>query len=187
MVSLRLMRKSLELVQRIRLSGADYARWKGVTVGSDCRILTRTFGSEPFLIRIGNRVGVSSGVAFITHEGGTWLLRDERGRRQHSAPIRIGNNCVIGYGAILLPGVEIGDNVIVGAGSVVSRSIPSVSVVAGNPARRLCSFSEWSMRPFRHEADAVGPTWRERVLSITSPHRRKILEPSHRSVQSAIP
>jgi acetyltransferase-like isoleucine patch superfamily enzyme len=47
---------------------------------------------------------------------------------------KIGNNCRIGSNVTLLP-VEIGDNVVIGAGSVVTKDIPSNSIVYGNPAR----------------------------------------------------
>jgi maltose O-acetyltransferase len=50
-------------------------------------------------------------------------------------PIVIEDNVWIGGGAILLPGVRIGRNAVVGAGSVVSRSVPANTAVAGNPAR----------------------------------------------------
>jgi len=49
--------------------------------------------------------------------------------------IVIEENVWIGGGAILLPGVRIGRNAVVGAGSVVTRSVPASTVVAGNPAR----------------------------------------------------
>lgn len=52
---------------------------------------------------------------------------------------RIGANCFIGGRALILPGVEIGDGCVVGAGSVVTRSVPAGSLVAGNPARILRS------------------------------------------------
>ena len=44
---------------------------------------------------------------------------------QYNAPVHIGENCWIGAGALILPGVTIGDNVVIGAGSVVTRDIPS--------------------------------------------------------------
>jgi len=52
-------------------------------------------------------------------------------------PIRIGNECFFGDNVVVLPGVTIGDNVVVGAGSVVTKDIPSNTVVAGNPAKPI--------------------------------------------------
>ena len=49
--------------------------------------------------------------------------------------IVIGNDVWIGGGVIVLPGVTIGDNCVIGAGSVVTRSIPSNSLVVGNPCQ----------------------------------------------------
>ena len=56
---------------------------------------------------------------------------------QYNLPVRIGNNCWIGTGAIILPGVTIGDNVVIGAGSIVTKDIPSNVVAVGNPCRVL--------------------------------------------------
>ncbi|MEM7654680.1 MAG: sugar O-acetyltransferase [Bacteroidota bacterium] len=52
-----------------------------------------------------------------------------------AAPIRIGDNCWIGGGAIICPKVSIGDNTTIGAGSVVTKDIPSNVFAAGNPCR----------------------------------------------------
>ncbi len=56
---------------------------------------------------------------------------------QYNAPIHIGENCWIGAGALILPGITIGDNVVIGAGSVVTKDIPSNVVAVGNPCRIL--------------------------------------------------
>ena len=56
---------------------------------------------------------------------------------QFNAPIKIGRNCWIGAGAIVLPGVSIGDNSVIGAGSVVTKDIPSNVVAVGNPCKVL--------------------------------------------------
>ncbi len=56
---------------------------------------------------------------------------------QYNAPVRIGKNCWIGAGVVIVPGVTIGDNVVVGAGSVVTRDLPSDVVAVGNPCRVL--------------------------------------------------
>lgn len=61
---------------------------------------------------------------------------------QYNAPIRIGRNCWIGAGAIILPGVNIGDNTVIGAGSVVTKDIPSGVVAVGNPCRVLREINE---------------------------------------------
>ncbi len=50
-------------------------------------------------------------------------------------PITIGDNCWLGGGVVVCPGVRIGERTVIGAGAVVTRDIPSDSVAAGNPAR----------------------------------------------------
>lgn len=61
---------------------------------------------------------------------------------QYNAPVRIGKNCWIGAGVIVLPGITIGDNVVVGAGSVVTKDLPSNVVAVGNPCRILREVNE---------------------------------------------
>ena len=51
--------------------------------------------------------------------------------------ISIGSGCFIGVRAIILGGVKIGDNSIVAAGSVVTKSFPPFSVIAGIPAKKV--------------------------------------------------
>ena len=58
-----------------------------------------------------------------------------RKKYQYNAEVRIGKNCWIGAGTVIVPGVTIGDNVVIGAGSVVTRDIPSGNVAYGNPCR----------------------------------------------------
>ena len=61
---------------------------------------------------------------------------------QYNLPVRIGKNCWIGAGAVILPGVTIGDNTVVGAGSVVTRDLPANVVAVGNPCRVLRPIGE---------------------------------------------
>lgn len=60
---------------------------------------------------------------------------------EFSKSISIGNDCWIGGGAIILPGVSIGNNCVVGAGSVVTKDIPDNSMVVGNPAKVIKSLA----------------------------------------------
>lgn len=61
---------------------------------------------------------------------------------QYNMPIRIGRNCWLGAGVIVMPGVTIGDNVVIGAGSIVTKDIPSDVVAVGNPCKVLRPVSE---------------------------------------------
>lgn len=65
---------------------------------------------------------------------------------QYNMPVRIGKNCWLGAGVIVMPGITIGDNVVVGAGSIVTKNIPSNVVAAGNPCRVLREVNERDKR-----------------------------------------
>jgi len=126
-------------------------RKAGLTIPDDCRLMDiPDFGSEPYLITIGQHVGISSDVMFITHDGGTYVFRDQERYRSviKYGRIQILDNCVIGQRAIILPGVTIGPNSVVAAGAVVTRSVPPNVLVAGNPAKPVLSiqqYAEWSL------------------------------------------
>lgn len=61
---------------------------------------------------------------------------------QYNASVHIGENCWIGAGAVIVPGVTIGNNVVIGAGSVVTKDIPDGVVAVGNPCRVLRKVGE---------------------------------------------
>ena len=80
----------------------------------------------------------------------------------------MGNNCFIGYGSIILPGVKIADNCIVGAGSVVTKSVlKENSVVAGNPAKYICSLEDYLKRSESHLVNLDNMT-REQIKNVVS-------------------
>ena len=62
-------------------------------------------------------------------------MRNGTSGPESGQPIVIGEDCWFGGQVIVLPGVTIGNGVVVGAGSVVTKSVPDMVVVAGNPAR----------------------------------------------------
>ncbi|MGY1601159.1 acyltransferase [Geodermatophilus sp. SYSU D00815] len=119
-----------------------------MTVGADCRFLgveRGTFGSEPYLITVGNHVTLT-GVRMVTHDGGVWVLREKYPDIDVVGRIVIGDNVFVGLGVIVLPGVTIGANSIVAAGSVVTRDVPPGSVVAGTPAKVIRTVAEYEQR-----------------------------------------
>lgn len=61
---------------------------------------------------------------------------------QYNLPVKIGRNCWLGAGVIVVPGVTIGDNTVIGAGSVVTKDIPSNVVAVGNPCKVLRPINE---------------------------------------------
>lgn len=61
---------------------------------------------------------------------------------QYNASVKIGKNCWLGAGVIVVPGVTIGDNTVIGAGSVVTKDIPGNVVAVGNPCRVLREINE---------------------------------------------
>lgn len=61
---------------------------------------------------------------------------------QYNKSIRIGRNCWIGAGAVIVPGVHIGDNAVIGAGSIVTKDIPLDVVAVGNPCKVLREIDE---------------------------------------------
>lgn len=112
----------------------QYARELGVTIGDNCRLIgSPNWGSEPWLITLGNHTEVSFDCAFITHDGATWVFRNEEKYKNvvKFGKINIGNDCFIGARSTIMPGVSIGDKSIVAACSFVNKSIPSGEVWGG--------------------------------------------------------
>jgi len=132
-----------------------YLRSQGSVIGKNCDLICGVwgFGTEPYLIHIGNNVTLAGGVNLITHDGGTRAFRSVEDRWTKECGsygrINIGDNVFIGMNSIILPGVEIGSNVVIGAGSVVTKSIPSNSVYAGNPAHFIRSLEEYRENSLR--------------------------------------
>lgn len=123
-----------------------FARSIGVKIGTNVNFYGMSrhmFGSEPWMISIGNNVYITAEVQFVTHDGGTLILRKEIPDLEWSAPIKIGNDVYIGIRTIILPGVTIGNRCIIGAGSIVSKSIPDNSVAAGVPAKVIKTTDEY--------------------------------------------
>ncbi len=161
-----MIEKLLDIWRRRMWAPQDYARFLGVKIGDNCDIDTKFFGSEPYLITIGNHVQVTNDVKFFTHGGG-WIFRERYPNFDTFGKITIKDNVYIGNNAMLLPGVTIGNNVIIGAGSVVTKSVGDNTIVAGNPAKVVGRVDELEQRMLLYNVNTKGKSVVE---------KRKILE-----------
>ncbi|OKL37660.1 acyltransferase [Domibacillus mangrovi] len=161
--------KKISRIYKIKKNPIEYARKIGVDVGKDCRFLgikSGTFGSEPYLIKIGNHVTLTSGVQFITHDGGVWIFRKEIQDIDVFGKIIVGDNVFIGISSIIMPGVTIGNNVVIGAGSVVTKNIPSNSIAAGVPAKVINTYDEYKVKSLRNSLNIknIEPDLKKKIL-----------------------
>lgn len=127
------------------VSPEKYARHIGVLIGKNCLISTRYWSSEPYLIQIGNNVQITDNVSFHTHGGGN-CIRNEFPDFDVFGKIIIEDWVYIGAWSHIMAGVTIGKGSLVAAGAVVTKSVPPHTVVAGNPAKVICSTKEYLER-----------------------------------------
>ena len=140
--------KNVKLAQFVNLYGCEIGDetkigafveiQKNARVGVRCKISSHTFVCEG--VTIEDNVFVGHNVAFIndTYPRATTPDGELQTERDWKVdPTLIKKGASIGSGATILCNVTVGENAIVGAGSVVTKSVPANTVVAGNPARVL--------------------------------------------------
>lgn len=141
------IKKIYRFVYRIiaqRLNRVGWAQKIGVNTNGKLYIYGDVdWGTEPWLITLGDNVYLTNDIRFINHDGGTLLFRDRVPDLEITKPITVGNNVYVGNNVLFLPGVNIGNNVIIGAGAVVTRDIPDNSVAVGVPARVIKTADEY--------------------------------------------
>lgn len=123
--------------------GAFVEIQKNAKVGSNCKISSHTFICEG--VTVEDHVFIGHGVVFIndtypraTNPDGS--MQTEANWKVETSVVKRGAS--IGSGATILANVTIGENAIVGAGSVVTKSVPANTIVAGNPAKVLRSIEQ---------------------------------------------
>lgn len=142
---MKILRKLFDIYKRFFWTLEKQAIRAGVNIGDNNFISSHFWSSEPYLITIGDNCQITDGVSFFTHGGGG-AVRKQYPQFDTFGKIKLGNYVYIGSGAKIMPGVTIGDNVLVAAGSIVTKSIPSNVVVAGNPAQYICTINDYIER-----------------------------------------
>jgi len=140
-----LMKVKYRLCGRNKEIISNYFRKMGMTIGSNCNIVSNIATTEGFLISLGNNVTLSAGVTLITHDNS--ISKVLTNTTDLFGKIQIGNNCFIGNRAIVLYGVSLADNIIVAAGSVVTKSFnESGIIIGGNPAKKIGTWDSFANR-----------------------------------------
>lgn len=133
----------------------EYIESMGGVVGKGTRFITPIkchFDiNRADYIKIGNNCCLSM-VSILAHDFSWYTFLESKDTLLPDAggKVIIGNNCFIGYQALILKDTCIGDNVIIGARSVVKGNIPSNTVWAGVPAKQLCTIDEYFERKFNN-------------------------------------
>lgn len=148
-----LMIRTLQLLTLILPGGQSLRvllhRARGVKIGKNVWISYNVILETgfPHLITIDDSAFIGIGVIVIAH-----FKETRRG-------VRIGKQAFIGPGVIILPDVEIGEGAVVTAGSVVTRSVPSMTVVQGNPAVPIakCGVPLWPDTPLKEFSRRLKP------------------------------
>lgn len=144
-----MIRQTLSLaVNTVRLhrDPVRYFRRQGVEIGEGVEIFGAnlfTFGSEPYLVSIGNQVTISHNVDFITHDGGLRVARTKYPNAYFYGRIRVADHCFIGAHCVLLPGARVGVGSVIGTGAIVTGEIPPGVVAIGVPAKPIKSVEEY--------------------------------------------
>lgn len=96
---------------------------------------------DPGKVEFGDNVFIGPNCAFYTPQHPLDFETRNKGL-EYAFPITVGNNVWFGGNVVVLPGVSIGDNSVIGAGSVVTKSIPSNVIAAGNSCRVIREITE---------------------------------------------
>ncbi|RWZ88333.1 MAG: acyltransferase [Hydrotalea sp. AMD] len=122
----------------ITCTGVISNKGVGICIGNNSAIGAQSFLGGQGGIKIGNDVIIGPQVKiFSENHNYNKLLVEIRKQGVNRKGVTIHDNCWIGAGSTILDGVELGSGCVIAAGSVVTKSFPSNSVIAGVPARIL--------------------------------------------------
>ena len=151
---MNIIKRFINLYYRLFKTPTEYARHIGVNIGEHNGIRYSHWSSEPYLITVGSHCQLTD-CKIHTHGGGNFI-RNKYPDFDMFGKVKIGNWCYIGSGAQIMPGVTIEDSVLVAAGSIVTKSIPSGCIVAGNPAKIIGNVDDYIARNLKWNLKSKG-------------------------------
>jgi acetyltransferase-like isoleucine patch superfamily enzyme len=118
--------------------------WKfiGCKIGNNVSIGNNVAMDYGFanLIEIGNNVIITNRCLFLCHKRdlSNFKKGDDPTKLAYKVSgIKLENNCQIGMGAVILPGITVGEGAVVGANSLVTKDVEPWTIVAGQPAKLI--------------------------------------------------
>ncbi len=144
-----MIRQALSLAlntARLYRDPVRYFRRQGAEIGEGVEIFGAnlfTFGSEPYLVSIGNQVTISHNVDFITHDGAMRIARAEHPGAYLYGRIHVADRCFLGAHCVLLLGARVGAGSVIGSGSIVTGEIPPGVVAIGAPAKPVKTVEDY--------------------------------------------
>lgn len=166
-----------ELKEKKKHSYLQSLQRDGLTLGRNVCIVDDFFFDRAhcYLISIGDNTIVAPSVRLVAHDASTKLYLGYT----KFGKIDIKENCFIGHSATVLCNVTIGPNSIVGAGSIVTKDVPPNTVVAGSPAKVVCTLEEYLARHRVEEGGEIfGMDYYIENLDVVK--RKKLLEVAER-------
>ncbi|MEL7669221.1 acyltransferase [Methanobacterium sp.] len=136
---LRYMGKTPDRAERLE-SYINNFRKMGIKIGKNVDMYGVSIDSLfPFLVEIGNNCIITGGTKILAHDASLSLFTNQ----YKVGKVTIYDNVFIGMDTVIMPGVKIGPNAIIGANSIITKTVPPNSVVAGAPARHICTLDEF--------------------------------------------
>jgi len=158
---------SVEFASFLRLHGGLQSIGENVYINIGVNI------TDPAYVRIANNCTLSA-CTLLGHDGVIRILNNAYGKKLDSVgKIDIKDNCFVGHGAIVMPGVTIGPNSIVSAGAVVTKDVPPGMIVGGVPGKVIGTTEDLVKRL---EARTDSYPWRELIRK-----REDVLDPKFES------
>lgn len=166
----------------IKRSGFDHAAFikkhncfRGI--GDKCFYQPYNLPADSAQIRLGNNVVIATNVSFVGHDVIHHVFNNEKNTRGGymilGDIIDVKDNCFIGAGATILPGVTIGPNAIVAAGAVVNSDVPEGKVVGGVPARIIGDYESVKQKRLLISAQTQGMPTEEYINFLWNKHDSK--------------
>lgn len=144
----------IEMLQRF-INKLKLKKWKrdGLIIGDNFNLErgSKIDSAFPWLIEIGNNVTLAPETLILSHDGSTKKVTNYT----KIGNVIIKDNVFIGARSIILPNTIIGNNVIVGSNSVVIGNIPDDVVIAGNPAKIICTVEEFKNKHSKKMAKGI--------------------------------